>query len=185
MDADRREQALRRAESARTTWNLESGGRRAWVCFDDDVTFDLGPDPEGGRFLEISDRMVSGRTYLPDAVQVFGRFIAEQRDLRAGDRLLQSAPLFGRWGGPLMTSAVEMAVVERGETRCRIGYVTTERHHARGGWSATLDSRDGRLSLRVVSTSNPKSWLFWLGLPIGRALQLRARRRSVEVFRSL
>ncbi|MGK4495630.1 DUF1990 family protein, partial [Klebsiella pneumoniae] len=74
---------------------------------------------------------------------------------------------------------------ERESNRCRVGYVTTSHHHARGIWSAEL-TRDGdRLSIRVRGTARPNTWLFWIGLPCARLLQKRAWRRAIEEFRSL
>ena len=169
-----------RAESARLTWNPFTGGKRAWVCFDDFKTYDLGEDPAGSRFEEISNRMMSGDYYPPDAVRFGGRFREEERDLKVGDRIVQQAPLFGKLGGPLMPSAAEIYVAEKGTDRCKIGYVTTSIHVGRGIWSAELVRKDGRLQLTVQSTASPGSWLFWLGLPYARYLQLRARSRAVE-----
>jgi hypothetical protein len=169
-----------RAESARRTWDPASGGKRAWICFEDDKTYDLGADPDGRRFQAIAGRMMSGNYYPPDAVRFSGRFREEGRDLQAGDRVVQQAPLFGKFGGPLMPSGAEIYVAEKSADRCKIGYVTTSIHFGRGIWTAELTRTDGRLALRVWSTASPRSWLFWLGLPYARYLQLRARRRAVE-----
>jgi hypothetical protein len=182
------EKAIRlqeRAESAQVNWDLVKGGKRAWICFEDDKTYDLGPDADGSRFTVISERMMSGNYYPPDAVVFSGRFREEGRNLKPGDRVVQEAPLFGKLGGPLMPSAAEIYVAEREEGRCRIGYVTTSIHFGRGIWTAELTRRDGKLELHVWSTASPRSWLFWLGLPYARYLQLRARRRAVEEFRNL
>lgn len=73
-------------------------------------------------------------------------------------------------------------MVEDEPSRLKIGYVTTTRHHARGAWSAELRLREGALSIQVQSTASPRSALFWLGLPLARWLQLRARRRALEEF---
>jgi hypothetical protein len=182
------EKAMRlqeRAESAEVTWDSIAGGRRAWVCFDDDKTYDLGPDPDGSRFEAISTRMMSGDYYPPDAVRFSGRYRREGRALQPGDRVVQEAPLFGRLGGPLMPSGAEIYVAEREEDRCRIGYLTTSIHFGRGIWTAELKETRGRLNLRVWSIASPRSWLYWVGLPYARVLQLRARRRAVEVFREV
>lgn len=171
-----------KSEKTGLTWDPVKGGKWAFVCFDDDRQYDLGPDPDRHRFEEIAERMTTGRYYPPDAVRFYGRFEEEGRPLRAGDRILQQAPLFGFlycW------SMAELFVVERTADRCHIGYVTTAAHHGRGIWQADLRWSEGRLTLRVTSTASPHSWLFWLGLPVARYLQLRARRRAVEVFRSI
>ncbi len=173
------------AEGATLTWDPVSGGNRGWVCFEDDKTYDLGPDASGLRFSEIATRMLSGNYYPKDAVAFSGRFRREGRNLKAGDRVVQQAPLFGKLGGPLMASSAEIYVAEREVTRRKIGYVTTSTHLAKGIWTAELKSDDGKLSLRVWSTACPNSWQFWLGLPYARYLQLRARRRAVEEFRRL
>ena len=170
------------AEKAKLTWDPVAGGKRAWICFDDDKTYDLGPDPDRVRFNEIAERMTTGRYYPPDAVRFYGRFEDEWRPMRAGERVLQEAPVLGVFRA---WSAVELFVVERTNDRARVGYVTTEAHHGRGIWEAELSWANGRLALRVKSTASPRSFLFWVGLPVARYLQLRARRRAVEVFRSL
>lgn len=182
MTSTRLEHLLERAEHAPLTWNPINGGHRGIVCFEDDKTYDLGADPSGVRFQEISERMITGCYYPADAIRVHGRFLVEGRELQVGDRLLQLAPLFGRFGGPLLPAAVEIFVADRTSGHCRIGYITTAFHFGRGIWSAILTIQSGRLSLRVHSTTSPRSWLFWTGLPYARWLQLRARRRAVEEF---
>lgn len=99
--------------------------------------------------------------------------------------MLQNAPVLCVPFGPTFKSVVEIIVVERDETRCCIGYVTTVLHHGRGIWNAELSRSQGRLLLRVWSTACPNSWLFWLGLPLARGMQMRARRRAVDEFRRL
>lgn len=173
------------AEKARLTWHPTEGGRRGWICFDDLRSFDLGADATGRRFQLIADRMMSGRFYPTDAIRAYGKFSQEARELRVGDRVLQQAPLLGKLGSPLLSSAVEIYAAERTDHCCRIGYVTTAFHFGRGIWSAELAGKDSRLSLTVRSIASPQSWLFWAALPIARYLQLRARRRAVETFREL
>lgn len=180
---DRREKLLAKAESAALSWDPVTGGRRTWLVFDDEETFDLGPDPTGSRLEAISERILTGHYYPPDAVRVFGRFALQHRPIQVGDRLVQQAPLFGKWCGPLMASSVEIIEANATENECHFGYVTTEFHLGRGIWQAALSRQNGRLSLLVKSTAMPGSFLFWLGLPVARYLQLRARRRAVEVFR--
>ncbi|HLK16043.1 MAG TPA: DUF1990 family protein [Fimbriimonadaceae bacterium] len=174
---------IQRAENATRNWDPVAGGKRAWICFEDDETYDLGADPDGVRFEEIARRMLSGDYYPPDAVRFDGRFRREGRELRSGDRVVQQAPLLGRLGGPLLPSAAEIYVAEKHQDQCKLGYVTTTIHFGRGIWTAELTRAEGRLSLRVWSIASPRSWLFWLGLPYARYLQLRARRRAVEEFR--
>lgn len=174
-----------RARTSPVTWDPVRGGERAWICFDDDKSYDLGPDEDKSRFAKIAERMMTGRYYPPDAVQFFQQPSKADSVLKPGDRVLQRAPFFCRLGGPLLNSAVEIYVAERGESVCRIGYVTTDFHYGRGIWTAELTCVDARLSLRVWSTANPHSILFWLGLPVARFIQLRARRRAVEEFRKV
>ncbi len=171
-----------KAKAAPANWDPIEGGREAWVCFKDDLTYDLGKDHDGNRFKVISERMMSGKYYPPDAVRFSGAFKDEHRDLKVGDRLLQAAPLFGMLGGPLIYSSCEIFVAEHDDDRCRIGYVTTKFHLARGIWSAELVRKEGRLSLRVTSTASPASFLFWIGLFYARFLQKRARIRAVQEF---
>lgn len=174
---------LQLAETSPVAWDPVKGGRRAWVCFDDDRTYDLGPDPEGSGFDRIATKMLSGDYYPPDAVVFSGKFRTEDRVLRVGDRILQCARMLGKLGGPKLYSSAEIFVAEREAGRCKIGYVTTQFHFGRGIWSADLTLKDRQLSIRVTSTASPNHWLFWIGLPVARFLQLRARRRAIEEFR--
>jgi hypothetical protein len=176
---------LERAKTAPLTWDPASGGRPGWLTFRDDKSYDLGLDPSGARFAEITARMLHGRYYPPDVLMIYGEFQSDQRPLRKGDRILQLAPLFGRLGGPKLAASTEMFVAETEPGRTRIGYVTTRFHLARGIWSAELTRRGERLTLHVLGTAVPSSWLFWLGLPYARWLQKRAWRRAVEIFRAL
>jgi hypothetical protein len=173
----------KRAESAPLSWHPTKGGQRAWICFEDDKTFDLGPD--GPLFNRIADKMLSGDYYPPDAVRFEGRFRAAGRPLQIGDRVLQKAPVFCVPFGPTFKSAVEIVAADRSDDHCRVGYVTASFHHGRGMWNAELSRSHGRLMLRVWSTACPNSWLFWLGLPLARGMQLRARRRAIEEFQAL
>jgi hypothetical protein len=91
---------IRLAESAALTWDPITGGRRAWICFEDDETYTLGPDPGAKLFKQIVRRTLEGHYYPADAVVVHGRFQQEGRQIRAGDRLVQSAPHLLSWGGP-------------------------------------------------------------------------------------
>ena len=178
--SDYREKLLAKAESAGLSWQPATGGRRTWLVFEDEKTFDLGSDADGTRIRRIGQSMLTGNHYPPDAVRVFGRFVLEGREIRVGDRLVQEAPLFCKLGGPLLPSAVEIIDAFASEDECRLAYVTTDFHFGRGIWRAVLIRQNGRLSLHVKSTSMPGSWLFWLGLPVARYLQLRARRRAAE-----
>ncbi len=167
--------------TAPLTWSPIDGGSPAFVCFRDSLTEDLGPDPAGERFRTISDKMLNGDYYPPDAVEFFGLHQDENRQIIPGDRIQQIAPL-----GPLrFWSMVEIYVTERREDMCKIGYVTTERHHGKGIWTATLTRANDELTITVESTASPHSFLFWAGLPFARLLQLRARRRAIEEFRKL
>ncbi|MGV3616770.1 MAG: DUF1990 family protein [Fimbriimonas sp.] len=178
------ERKFRRIERVPLAWDPVKGGRRGWVCFDDHLEVDLGEDPTGEGFARVADRMISGRYYPADAVVFHGDF-QERGALQVGDRVLQRAPMLAFSPIPFVWSAVEIWLAERTADRCRIGYVTTVRHHGRGIWQADLQRENERLKLTVQSTASPNSWLFWLGLPVARFLQLRARRRAIEEFRRL
>ena len=163
------------------SWSPTEGGKPSIVCFRDSLTEDLGSDPTGDRFNTIADRMMAGNYYPPDAVQFFGLHQDEKRTIKPGDRIQQRAPF-----GPLgFWSMVEITAAERTENECRIGYVTTKKHHGRGIWSATLTRTDNKLTITVESIANPHSFMFWAGLLFARALQLRARRRALEEFKKL
>jgi len=168
------------ADSAEPTWSLMEGGKRPLVCWDDDITLDLGPDPDGHRLARISGWLKNGLYYPPEVIEFSGRFRQEQRELRVGDRIVQRAQIlpFSYWPGAW--SVAEVCVIEEEPDRFLFGYVTTTRHLGRGIWRAEARRSEGRLSLRVWSTAGPGSPLFWLGLPVARWLQLRARRRGIE-----
>ena len=183
--AERLERQYQLGLKAPLAWSPTEGGRRGWVCFEDDLTEDLGEDPTGEIFEEISERMLSGRHYPVDAVEFFGRFRDEERHLKAGDRVLQRARVFPFWAGMTVWSMVEIYVASRTEDRCEIGYVTTTRHHGRGIWRAVLRREGGRLYLDVKLTASPNSWLFWMGLPYARWVQVRARKRASEEYRKM
>lgn len=168
-------------QTAPFTWSPSDGGKPAFICFRDALTEDLGSDPTGERFKTISGKMLSGAYYPADAVKFFGKHQDEHRLMRHGDRIQQIAPL-----GPIsLWSMVEIYVAEQTDDTCTIGYVTTKKHHGRGIWTATLTRKDNQLSLMVESTASPHSFLFWVGLPFARLLQLRARRRAIEEFKKL
>ena len=168
--------------NAPLSWSPTEGGRRAFVCFEDHLVEDLGPDLDGSRFIEISERMMAGDYYPPDAVQFYGLYQDEKRNVQVGERIQQRAPIFA---GLYAWSMVEIYIADLREDYCQIGYVTTQKHHGRGIWTAILNRVDGKLELTVASTASPHSFLFWVGLPIARYLQLRARRRAIEEFKKL
>lgn len=174
-----------RTKIAPRNWDPVNGGKRAWICFDDSITEDLGTDPDGAGFALISARMLNGHYYPPDAVQYFCEAIDESRDLEPGDRVLQFAPMFP-FGSKLgVWQTVEIYTAQTTGDVTELGYVTTASHHGRGIWKSVLERKDGHLKMTVTSTTSPSSWLFWLGLPYARFLQLRARRRAIEEFRKL
>lgn len=173
------EKVIRRFDAYRRsglTWHPETGGRRPLIAWDDDVTTDIGPDPDGSRFRTMADQMMTGR-YYPAEVIIFHR--QRTGPMSPGERILQQAFVLG----VSLWSMVEIFAAEQQEDFCRIGYVTTSRHHGRGVWEAVLTRTGARLSLRVKSTSGPQSAWFWLGLPIARSVQLRARKRGIENLR--
>ena len=174
-----------RNSSAPVNWNPVTGGKRSRVCFDDSLTEDLGSDPTGSRFDSISERMMKGYFYPQDAVQYFCEAHDTGRDLKVHDRVLQRAPLFPFLPSFGMWSMVEIFVASRSESECTLGYVTTTRHQGRGIWQAKLMRVGDRLSMTITSTTSPQSWLFWMGLPLARFLQLRARRRALEEFKKV
>ena len=172
-------------KAAPVTWDPAKGGKRALICFDDELTADLGPDHNGHRFKKISERMLKGHYYPPDAIQYFCEAHEHNRLLQPGDRVLQRAPILPFLPSLGVWSMVEIFVANGTEDECRLGYVTTAKHHGRGIWQSVLRRQDGKLSMTVTSTTSPNSWLFWIGLPLARFLQLRARRRAIEEFKKV
>ncbi|HWA83146.1 MAG TPA: DUF1990 family protein [Fimbriimonadaceae bacterium] len=174
-----------RYRSAPLTWQVGGENRRPAVCWVDERREVLCDADDGSAFDAVADRMMGGRYYPSDALDFFGDWMDEDRTLRAGDRILQRARLLPFCPWPVLWAMTEVFVAERTVSACTLGYATTERHFGRGIWQARLTRLDGRLELIVTSTSGPYSWLFWLGLPIARYLQLRAWRRAFEEFKTL
>ncbi len=172
-------------QSAPVNWDPIKGGKRAWLCFEDSKNATLGADPTGQVFDQIADRMMNGHFYPPDAITYYAEAIDEGRTLKPGDRVLQRARLLPLLAALGVWQMVEIYAAERTAERCTLGYVTTAHHHGRGIWQAKLETLEGELTLTVTSTTSPNSWLFWLGLPLARFLQLGARRRSIEEFARL
>lgn len=166
------------------SWDLEKGGKPSWCTFRDDLTDDLGPDAPG-RLERIAEHHLTGHYYPPDALTFWAPELDEGGKLHVGTRLLQRARLlpFSDW--PVVYAMTEITHAELSEDRFTIGYVTTEFHKARGWWRADVWREDGRLRVRVQSLAIPDSWQFWLGMPVARWLQLRARRRGIEVMHDL
>jgi|SRR5579862_7034966 len=171
-----------RYRSADLTWDPVKGGRRPLICWVDSSFSFLGEDLDGSGFVEVSGRMLGGRYYPPDAIDFFGPWEDEGRELKVGDRILQRARLFPFSNWPVLWAMTEVFVAERTSTTCHIGYVTTRRHFGRGLWQARLSRTEEGLELEVESISGPQSWLFWVGLPLGRYLQQRAWRRAILEF---
>lgn len=172
-------------KSAPVNWDPIKGGRRALLCFQDSKNAALGVDPTGEAFDRIADRMMNGHYYPPDALTYYAEALEQGRSLKPGDRVLQKAPILPFLPGLGVWQMVEIYAAERTSERCKLGYVTTVHHHGRGIWQAELETLEGELTLTVTSTTSPNSWLFWLGLPLARFLQLRARRRAIKEFAEL
>ena len=164
------------------SWHPQTGGNASPITFRDDITVSLGPDPTGKRLKAIAAKILSGNYYPPDAV----KFKPSELPLRPGTRILQNAPIIPGLAWPSATSIVEIFVADQTEDSLHVGYVTSTRHHGRGIWQARITRlKDHNLQIRVWSTAMPNSFLFWIGLPYARFLQLRARRRAIEEFQNL
>lgn len=178
------EQRIVDASDVPASWDPIKGGKRSWLHFEDDKSYYLGKDAPD-TFEAIADRMICGNYYPPDCIVFHGAFRSENRPLRVGDRVVQRARILPFLHNPAAWSVVEIFRAERSGEACAVGYVTTKAHHGRGIWLAELTRNGGKLNLRVRSTASPNSWLFWLGLPVARFLQVRARVRAVAEFRKL
>jgi len=164
------------------SWHPETGGKLAPIVFRDDITKSLGDDPTGRRFQKIKSKILSGNYYPSDAVQ----FTPTETPLKPGTRIFQRAPMIPGLPWPCATSITEIFIAEETPNSFHIGYVTTSRHHGRGIWQAKITHhKNCELEIRVWSTAMPNSFLFWLGLPWARYLQLRARRRAIEEFQKI
>lgn len=170
-----------KAERFPLTWDPVRGGRLPLIHWEDFRDVDLGPDPTGERFAQMADLMMRGEYYPPEVVRFMGRFRDEGRDLRVGDRVLQRFPFIGI----VLWSGVEIWLARRQADACEIGYVTTRYHHGRGIWQAKLERKDGALRLVVKAKLGPQSWLFWLGLPVARAVQAGTREAAIRRFEGM
>jgi hypothetical protein len=171
---------------APVTWAAGRADSPGKVIWNDHRSEDLGEDLDGGRFTLIAQQMMNGRYYPPDAIEFFGPWIDEKRELRVGDRILQRARLLPFAPYPALWAMTEVYVAEWTPLSCTLGYVTTARHFGRGIWTAKLaHSPRSHLILTIEAQTAPQSWLFWVGMPVARWLQKRAWGRAVEVFRDL
>lgn len=165
---------LEKAKTATPTWDPAAGGKLSWIRFVDTKTV-LLPNPN--RFEAICDEILNGRYYPADAVE----FFADELPLRPGTRIVQRAPfLFLR-----LWSVAEIFIADQSAQELKFGYVTTNQHHGRGIWQIILTKQQDNIRLKIDSTVTPGSLLFWLGLPVARFLQLRARRRGIENLKRL
>lgn len=166
----------------KTTWDPVAGGHLPLVSWTDHMTTNIGSAVTEEAFDRLCHRMLSGHYYPPDAIECFGLWEEERREIRAGDRMLQRARIIPWLASIGLWSMTEVFVAERTATRCELGYVTTERHFGRGIWRAVLERAEGEVELSVEGTAGPASLWFWLGLPVARMLQRRAWRRAIEEF---
>lgn len=129
-------------------------------------------------FEATADRWVSGKYYPEDVIRF--HFIGDR--LRVGTRILQEMTIFS---AITLFAMVEITVCERSEQECRIGYVTTRRHFARGEWSARIwwEADSLELGFEVKAVTCPSSFWFWVGLPIARYYQMRAWRKAIASIR--
>jgi hypothetical protein len=172
-------------DSSPLTWTPDHPGKPGWITWRDNLRKNLGADPDGRQFTLVAQRMMYGRYYPEDAIEFFGPWLDEHRELRVGDRILQRARLFPFATRPALWAMTEVYVAEWTVESCTLGYVTTARHFGRGIWTARLTRSRKALVLTVEAVTAPQSWLFWIGIPIARLLQKRAWRRAVEEFRAL
>lgn len=170
-----------RVLDAAVTWHPTDGGAPAFVWWKDDVTVELGEDPSGEKFEQIAELAISGNYYPPEVIVFDGQFRVEGRPLLVGDRILQSLQVgpIGLWSG------AEIFLARKTDSECEIGYVTTTVHHGRGIWQARIYREGTKLKLQVRSQAGPQSWAFWIGLPVARYLQKRARTLAIRRFQEL
>lgn len=152
----------------------------SWVFFDDDLTTNLGPDPDGTRFQKIAELVRTANYYPKHVVE----FYTDSGELSIGKRVLQIAPLTPL-GFPKLYSMVEISDLEITPTSITVGYFTTTKHFAKGWWKAEFKRENNQITLRVRSLALPNSLLYWLGIPFARYLQLRARREAIKRFQSI
>ncbi|MEI6882676.1 MAG: hypothetical protein WCK82_15250 [Bacteroidota bacterium] len=154
----------------------------ALIRFSDDLTVDLGDDSTGQRFETIS-KLRRGRRYYPsDVIRFYSPNIEANQNLETGENILQIFRLLPFSWFPEMYSMAQIFVSESTENTSTIGYLTTSKHFAKGWWKAELKRCENKLTLRVRSEAMPGSLLYWIGMPVARYLQLRARRNAIEQF---
>lgn len=166
----------------KTTWDPANSRSLPGLAWNDFSVTGFGVSPSDSTFQMLCDRMLSGHYYPPDAIECFGLWQDENREIRPGDRILQRARLIPWIPSLALWAMTEVFVAERSPTRCELGYVTTERHFARGIWQAVLEYGEDELQLTIQGTTAPASLWFWLGLPLARYLQRRAWRRAIDEF---
>ncbi|MBX3096397.1 MAG: hypothetical protein KF812_06000, partial [Fimbriimonadaceae bacterium] len=89
------------------TWDLESGGKRSWCTFHDDLTADLGPDAPG-RLERISEHILHGHYYPEDALIFWSPELEEGGELYVGMRLLQRARVVPLFAWPVVYAMTEI-----------------------------------------------------------------------------
>lgn len=150
-----------------------------WLRFIDSLTVNLGADPDRAKFKTISGWVETGHYYPREVIE----FHLSTDRVQPGTRVLQVIRLLPFL--PEMASMVEIDIFEKSATHLTVGYVTTEKHFARGWWRAHFSFEGENLMLKVESVAVPGSLLYWCGLPVARYLQLRARRESIKRFKTL
>ncbi len=175
------EARFERWKNSPLSWNSKKP-TTCWVRFSDSHEVSLGGDSDGTRFQKIADLMLGGLYYPPEVIRFYSPGLSANNPLHKGTRVLQQASL---GLGVTVCSMVEIFLSERSENLCAVGYYTTKHHFACGWWKAKLRLIDGELKLQVESLAMPGSLLYWLGLPIARYLQIKARTEAIERFRGI
>ncbi|GDX83656.1 hypothetical protein LBMAG42_54670 [Deltaproteobacteria bacterium] len=150
------------------------------ALFRDCRVCDLGP-AAGGRFERLADALLAYRFY-PDSVMCStSSFGAEDRPARVGDRIGMCllVALFPGMPAVRFPATTVVNLAERREGFAAFGYLTTQAHYGRGGWSATLEAQGERVILTLRSRMTPTHPLAVLGLPAYRWFQKRAHAAGI------
>jgi hypothetical protein len=165
---------------------LVEAGDRETATFADSHRVVVGPwSPEV--FARVKAALLGYRFYPAHVMVRRTQFEDEGRAVRVGDRLGLGLFVPNLPGlAPLMLPAiVEVDVVEAGDERVALGYVTTRRHYGRGIWRAEVRREGETLLLTVSYHVRPSRWFVWCGLPVYRRFQLAAFRAGADNLRRL
>lgn len=148
----------------------------------------LGRDMSGELFDRAASLTLHNRFYPTDVMTAVSDSSLENRQVQAGDRVLQRIMVYQIGKLPLLEVLTlnEITDVIQEPRRAGFTYTTTAAHSEIGEWSPVVEWRDNGeviLIIDVVSTVRPGTSAF--GRRLARKMQLRAHKRSIQSFKAL